>query len=178
MKNRFCRNTKLSEHEFHLVLLLYIRGGTAGETQEDLLELYGVKISRQTIATLFVRLGEYIWRRMFRDKMIAHWKSTNPDVERSDTEWEQVIHDQLWDHMLGNLDYAEFRKRDEAYPGDEVKLVDILRIRWRGQSGFPRHTFTSQLGIACLQALPIPRTPEGLLQMQTYVLEQLVEEPL
>ena len=165
MKNRFCRNTKLSEHEFHLVLLLYVRGSTALEAQQDLLDLYGVKLSRQTISTLFVKLGDYIWQRIFRPKLLANARDGNPDMSLSDEDWEQSFQDQLWDHMLGKLDYAEYRKHGEAYPGDDVKLVEILRIRWRHQNGFPRDKFTSQLGIACLQALPLPRSAESLLQM-------------
>jgi hypothetical protein len=148
MKNRYCRRTKISEEAFTLLLTNFCVGATVSDTAV-LFQYRHMKLSRQSIEKKYQELGNYYYRKHVLPSYLKRLKKRNPTVVRSDDEWEQWWLDILWKLMRGELDYAAFRRDGLPYPGPET-FVKYLQDRWRRTNGFPRETFTSQLGQVCV----------------------------
>lgn len=146
MKNRYCRNTKLSETEFMWIVVHYCVGSLATDTQVALAGRE-MRLSRQTIEKKFLDIGHYLYRNNALPQLLRFHKELNPDSDRTDDEWEQLWLDGLWENMRGTLDYAEYRFKNRNYPGHDT-LIRTLRMRWKLYKGFPRNKFPSHVGFA------------------------------
>jgi hypothetical protein len=121
VKNRYCRNSKLSEEVFLQILLGFYLGWSATAIHKVLKG----KVSRQTIEAKFVDIGFYIYRKLSLPTLIENIRELNPGMKLSDLDLEQEIINALWSQLNGNLDYESFRAIGSAYPMSEAVYAEL-----------------------------------------------------
>lgn len=147
MKNRYCRNTKLSEEEFLSILAAYCSRTTASEAATTS-PAHKKPASRQTVERIFLQLGDYLYRK-YVSPIFVELARRNPKLSDV-TESERVILDGLWQAMRGELDYEYFRRHKLPFPGGDALLL-VLKNRWTMLNGFTRDKFPHHVAYAIYQ---------------------------
>lgn len=178
MKNRYFRKTKLTEDEFGHIVFLYISGSTASDAQKRLQDGWGLKISRQTISTTFLAVGEYIYFNFFRNDALAAFKQGYPGLKLPVFQWETMMLGQIWSHMLGNLAYPDVRKQNRAYPFEGTGIIEHLRERRKRLNGFPFESLASHVGQASIAMLPVADEEDVLVLKTNWVLHEMSKNPM
>jgi hypothetical protein len=160
MKNRYCLRTKLSEEVFLKILGGFCAGMTATEAHGILGEL-GDKVSRQTVETKFLELGNYFYKKWTRPSFVSMMREANPGTTLPDVDLEIMCLHMLWVELRGQTGYKELREQKMPRPGP-AELIDALTARWKAFNGFTKDTFKSQLGFAFYAIRPqVKQNPEA-----------------
>lgn len=141
-KNKYCRNTKLSERVFLSIFFGYMEGKSAKETHALLKanEEFRPACSRQAVEGIYLRLGKYLWDNFVFPKLERLYAV----YELSD-ECPSVAHliayylDMLRQAIEGEVDYKAYRQDniEIGNMGTVKKLID----RSKAFNGLPAKTF-------------------------------------
>ena len=143
-KNRYCRDSNLTEEEFTAIVACFVKGRTATSAQKAMSEDGGYKVSRPTVATYFVRIGNYIYEKMARPAMLEAMRGENPGLDWPDEKLERYAVEELWKNMRGETDYEAYRERGLIFPHEVFRT--LLVHRNKKLRGLTRDTFPSHLG--------------------------------
>ena len=170
MKNKFLRDTKLTEEEF-LSILWGFCGGVTASDMHTIFKNAENPISRQTIARKYTELGYYLWDNVVRQSYIDMYREANSDQDRSSFGIENYVLDTLWKALEGTLNYSAFREVGSEYPGADI--LPALKARWVAFNGFSRDHFAGHVAAAYLQA-----SQESHEIRYWWFIKQLLEKPL
>jgi len=154
LKNKYCKNSNLTELQFEMILHTYIWGHSATEAQR-IIELVSHKISRPTIETYFLKIGERLFKecsplvmQMLIDSQPGHHWSYKDYKELED-----YYVGEYWKLINENLDYRSYREGGVILPSPVIH--ELLLSRKKLFRGFPIKTFKAHLGYALYLLLMI-----------------------
>jgi hypothetical protein len=153
-KNPFMRRTKLSIQEFQGVIGSFCIGLSATEARATLAQI-NFPVSRQTIERMYLLIGDFIYRKYFlpwffrqlRRDLAELGKTLDSNLEKHG---QTLILDEIWKSLQGELNYAQFRANNWAYPVEQ--LMPYLRERWTKFNGFSRKNLVSHVGYATFRS--------------------------
>ncbi len=141
-KNRYCKNTKLSEKVFLSIFHEYIYGRNATETHlliEEGVDL-GVKVSRQAVEGIYLRLGKYLWDNFVRPKIEKLYLDYDLAAEcESSADFIVYYLDMMRQAIDGEINYKEYRK--DGIEIGSMETVERLLARSKVFNGIPAKTF-------------------------------------
>lgn len=121
------------------------------ETKLFLTEL-GSHVSQQTVATYFLKLGEYIYSRVALPGIIKLVHEFNPVIMLSDEEIEEAVITRIKMNIKGELESGPPNHQRILYSGHD-SLIKVLRKRLSKYKKIRNKTFRSHLGYATMMDL-------------------------
>lgn len=191
LKNRFCRNSKLTEDEFRYMVWGFVHVWNSAWLRKRMLEDQGLVVSERTALQYYRRIGRYLFRAL-REDFIAEVAPELSISQLSEDEKEKVsvaIFERAFDQSLGGLNREEYLtlRGLNALPKDYA--LPALRIVASGKRGITRskveHVALTYFLAKChaameMEKVPMDGQPQNQLNQYAYqhVIEALRRRPL
>ena len=141
-KNRYCKKTKLSERAFLSIYHSYIDGLSASQAHRLICKTdeLDVKVSRQAVEGIYLRLGKYLWVNFVRPKIEKLYVEYGlADECESASHFIVYYLDMMRQAIEGEIDYKAYRK-DGIEIGNMETVLHLIE-RSKKFNGLPYKTF-------------------------------------